>query len=456
MQESAIALDTDYPQAEGILRQYERFGVELGLERIQRLLAALGHPHQSVPIIHVAGSNGKGSVCACLSAMLSAAGYRVGRYTSPHLVSWCERICINDEAIAPDVLRDVLQRIQPAVDPAAPSPTQFEMITAAAWLHFAEQSVDVAVMEVGLGGRLDATNVCDRPLVTVITSLSREHWQRLGPTLTDIAREKAGILKPNCPVVVGPLPPDVESVVQQRAISVGCPVISVAPARADGEGWALYETPEPLRAGSVLRWRYPIPLAGAHQRNNVALAIAVVQVLQGQGWQISLDQMEQGLRHVRWPARMQWLQWHGCRLLVDGAHNAAGAIALRQYVDDESHHQRLQPPFHWVMGFLATKDHAEMLRALLRPGDRVWFVPVSGHATAQPEDLATIARTICPESIYQVCETPLEGLWAAAHHACQGRSPTLILCGSLYLIGSVLQLDPLNKTKLPAPDVPLG
>ena len=450
MQQSAIALGAAYQQAEGILQQYERFGVELGLERIQRLLAALGNPHQSVPVIHVAGSNGKGSVCACLSAILTAAGYRVGRYTSPHLVSWCERICINDQAIAPESLRDVLQQVQHAVDPIAPSPTQFEIITAAAWLYFAEQSVDVAVMEVGLGGRLDATNVCDRPLATVVTSLSREHWQRLGPTLSDIAREKAGILKSNCPAVIGALPPDAEVVVRQRAARVGCSVIPVTPAQADGDGWALYETPEPLRAiASFQQWRYPIPLAGAHQRSNVAVAIAVVQVLQNQGWAITLDQIEQGLQQVRWPARMQWFQWQDCQVLVDGAHNSAGAIALRHYVDRElTQGARLKPPLHWVMGFLATKDHAEMLQAILRPGDRLWFVPVPGHATAQPQALATLAQTICPElSVCQVCETPLQGLQSAAHYAQQARSPTIILCGSLYLIGTVLQTGQLHATE---------
>ena len=184
---------------DNLLKPFQRFGVHLGLERIERLLANLGNPNQRVPIIHVAGTNGKGSVCAYLSSVLTQAGYRVGRYTSPHLVDWTERICLNEQPISAPALEKVVRQVQQAIQPGTNIPTQFEVITAAAWLYFAQANVDVAVIEVGLGGRLDATNVCSQPLVTIITSISREHWQHLGPTLADIAREKAGILKPNCP-----------------------------------------------------------------------------------------------------------------------------------------------------------------------------------------------------------------------------------------------------------------
>jgi dihydrofolate synthase/folylpolyglutamate synthase len=189
-----------------ILKEFEHFGVNLGLERIKLLLAELGNPQTKVPIIHVAGTNGKGSVCAYLSAILTAAGYRVGRYISPHLVDWTERICLNEKPIAREEFVSLLEEIKATIRnrvSAAPCPTQFEVITAAAWLYFAQQQVDIAVMEVGLGGRLDATNVCDRPLVSIITSISWEHWQRLGPTIAHIAREKAGILKPGCPAICG-------------------------------------------------------------------------------------------------------------------------------------------------------------------------------------------------------------------------------------------------------------
>jgi len=191
-----------------LLQPFHHFGVNLGLSRIIKLLDNLGNPHERVPIIHVAGTNGKGSVCAYLSSVLTEAGYRTGRYTSPHLVDWPERICLNEQQISHDELCQLVLTVQAAICFDDEYPTLFEVITAAAWLYFAQQTIDVAVVEVGLGGRLDATNVIADPLVTVITSISREHWQQLGPTVADIAGEKAGILKPGCPVVVGTLPSD--------------------------------------------------------------------------------------------------------------------------------------------------------------------------------------------------------------------------------------------------------
>jgi len=213
-----------------IFKPFQHFGVRLGLERMHQLLAAKGNPHQQVPIIHVAGTNGKGSVCAYLSAVLTQAGYRVGRYTSPHLVDWTERICIKEQPIASGKLQQLLLQVIDAIKLGEESPTQFEVLTAAAWLYFAQEQCDIAVIEVGLGGRLDATNVCDRPLVTIITTISREHWQVLGPTLADIAREKAGILKPGCPAVIGQLPPAAMAVVKQRIAALDCPAIYPEPA----------------------------------------------------------------------------------------------------------------------------------------------------------------------------------------------------------------------------------
>ncbi|MEM9808679.1 MAG: bifunctional folylpolyglutamate synthase/dihydrofolate synthase, partial [Cyanobacteria bacterium P01_D01_bin.56] len=207
---------------DNFLSSFGRFGVNLGLSRIQSLLERLGNPQERVSIVHVAGTNGKGSVCAYVDSVLSAAGYRVGRYTSPHLLNWNERVCINQQPISDKELWRHLQHVAAAIgEPdSAEAPTQFEVFTAAAWSYFAAQSVDIAVIEVGLGGRLDATNVCSQPLVTAIVSLSREHWQRLGPTLADIAREKAGVIKPERPVVIGPLPQVANDVVRKRAMAL--------------------------------------------------------------------------------------------------------------------------------------------------------------------------------------------------------------------------------------------
>jgi dihydrofolate synthase / folylpolyglutamate synthase len=260
---------------DSLLQTFQHFGVNLGLSRIVKLLDNLGNPHHQVPVIHVAGTNGKGSVCAYLSSVLTEAGYRTGRYTSPHLVDWTERICINEQPIDSYKLYELILQVKAAIDSEKESPTQFEVITAAAWLYFAQQQVDVAVVEVGLGGRLDATNVCVQPLVTVITSISREHWQQLGPTIADIAREKAGIIKPGCPVVVGQLPPDAEKVVLSRIIELQCSIITPQPARQIATDWAEYQkiqTPESLK--------YPLPLQGQIQLTNSALALATLEILQ--------------------------------------------------------------------------------------------------------------------------------------------------------------------------------
>ncbi|MGF1540830.1 MAG: bifunctional folylpolyglutamate synthase/dihydrofolate synthase [Pleurocapsa sp.] len=411
-------------QVESLLQPFQRFGVNLGLKRIKRLLVALGNPQDSVPVIQVAGTNGKGSVCAYLSSMLTEAGYRVGRYTSPHLVDWTERICLNEKAITSEALIEVLQKIQEKIDTNAESPTQFEVITAAAWLYFARSHVDIAVMEVGLGGRLDATNVCNQSLVSIITSISREHWQRLGPTLSDIAGEKAGILKPNCPAVIGQLPQEAKEVVTARIKALNCPAVWVEPAKElsiSQSRWARYDGVE-----------YPLPLLGKIQLTNSAIAIAAMQVLQKRGWDIPQLAIQTGMSKTRWPGRLQWITYEKRSILIDGAHNTAAAIALRQYVDT------LNPPVIWVMGMLSTKDHEDIFAALLRPGDELHLVPVPDHSSAVPEELATLATQVCSQlsncQTYGDLFTALTSLWANNSDT----EPLVIVCGSLYLIGHLL------------------
>jgi len=427
---------------DAFLEKFERFGVNLGLEAIQHLLAELGDPHDRVPIIHVAGSNGKGSVCAYLSAVLTEAGYRVGRYTSPHLVGWCERICIRDQPISPEKLHEVLQQVEAAICPDRPSPTQFEVITAAMWLYFAQQKVDLAVIEVGLGGRLDATNVCDRPLVTVITSLSMEHWQRLGPTLTDIAREKAGILKSDCPAVIGQIPSEAAAVVNRRVLALNCPTIYPKPAKDLGGGWADYqgmeeyelklETGEEGSIELVKSFQYQLPLQGAIQLQNSALAIAALQLLRQDGWEFSDEAITDGIANTKWAGRLQWSTYKERQILIDGAHNPASAEVLRQFVDT------LKPaPIHWVMGMLSTKDHADVFKELLKSGDRLYLVPVPGHSSANPQELATLAKQICPD-LADCCV--YETVFAALEMAIeQAELDPIVLCGSLYLIGDFFE-----------------
>ncbi|MGB7519824.1 MAG: folylpolyglutamate synthase/dihydrofolate synthase family protein [Spirulinaceae cyanobacterium] len=410
---------------DSLLQSFQRFGVHLGLERIEQLLAKLGNPHRNVPIIHVAGTNGKGSVCAYLSSVLTAAGYCVGRYTSPHLVDWTERICLNEQPITSETLQELLLKIQGAIEPNQESPTQFEVITAAAWLCFAQSQVDIAVIEAGLGGRLDATNVCDTPLVSVITSLSREHWQRLGPELADIAREKAGILKPGCPGVIGVLPTEATEVVARRIKELNCPAVWIQPAQE-------VTLENGIRGASYEGINYPLPLEGEIQLTNSAIAIATLKILQSKGWQIPLTAIQAGMAKTTWAGRLQWLNWGERNILVDGAHNTAAAKSLRQYVDG------LEVEITWVMGMLSTKDHQDIFQVLLRPGEQLYLVPVPEHSSANPQALASLAKEVCPE--LTDCQT-FSNLPAALEQALlTSNNPKrlIVLCGSLYLVGNFL------------------
>ena len=418
-----------------LLEPFQRFGVNLGLSRIKTLLAALGNPQEQVPIIHVAGTNGKGSVCAYLSSILTESGYRVGRFTSPHLVDWTERIHLNEQPIASSAFIKILQDIQEVIDPNLASPTQFEVITSAAWLYFARSQVDLAVMEVGLGGRLDATNVKDQSLVSIITSLSREHWQRLGPTLADIAGEKAGVLKANCPGVVGQLPVEAREVAEAKARELNIAVNWVNPAQEiciasnDDARWAEYQ--------SV---KYPLPLLGKVQLSNSAIAIATIKLLQQQGWQIPELAIQTGMRKTKWPGRLQWTKWDEQPLLIDGAHNTAAAISLRQYIDT------LNKPVAWVMGMLSTKDHEDIFEVLLKPADELHLVPVPDHSSANPNVLATLANQICPGlDDYQTYPDVFAALNMATEST-QSSDKIMVLCGSLYLIGYIFQHSSISRS----------
>jgi dihydrofolate synthase / folylpolyglutamate synthase len=405
---------------DAILLPWHRSGVKLGLENIKEVLAALGDPHCVLPVVHVAGTNGKGSTCAYLASILTAAGYKVGRYTSPHLVDWNERICIDGQPIETDRLTAIIYQIQnTATDNAL---TKFELITTAAWLYFAQEQVDVAVIEVGLGGRLDATNVIEQPLVSVITSISREHWQQLGETIPEIAAEKAGIIKSGCPVVIGQLPPAAVTVMRQKAIDLQCAFTQIEPAIE------LQPEPQPVLQRRALAYgvEYPLPLLGAVQLHNSALAIATIQVLQKQGWQIDLAAIQQGMAQTQWPGRLQWTIWQGQPLLIDGAHNMESAIALRDYVDT------LNKPVTWVIGMLTTKEHLPILQALLRVGDTVHFVPVPDELTANPAELHKVARSIYPE-----LEVHAHLDWPTGLNAAYLSPNLVVMSGSLYLLGDL-------------------
>jgi dihydrofolate synthase/folylpolyglutamate synthase len=440
------------------LDQYARFGVDLGLDRILALLDRLGNPQNRVPIVHVAGTNGKGSVCASIASILSAAGYRVGRYTSPHLVRWNERVCINGEPIESDHLLAAIEQTIAAIEPNAPTPTQFEVLTAAAWVAFAAAAVDVAVVEVGLGGRLDATNVCDRPLVSAIVSIGRDHWQRLGDSLAAIAGEKAGILKRDRPAVVGLLPKEAQAVVETRVEALACPTTWVEPAH-----WVDRSTLNPSESDlaqskipiptpiPIAQWRdlrYPLPLLGDVQLQNSAVAMAAIEQLRSQGWVISEAAIWAGMAKVRWPGRMEWLRWDDRVFLLDGAHNVEAAQHLRAYVDRSAAGRSIS----WAIAMLAVKDITGVFSALLRPGDQLFAFSVEGHSSATPAELVTIAAQVCPQVTAIACDgltSALDQSLNSSETSSETSRGLTVFCGSLYAIGNAYRDLPLKPTASP-------
>lgn len=410
--------------------------IKLRLDRINNLLEKLGNPHQKFPIIHVAGTNGKGSVCAYTSSVLTEAGYRTGRYTSPHLIDWTERICINECPISKEEFSQLVDKINDLTKLDSDKSTIFEVITAAAWLYFAQQKVDIAVIEVGLGGRLDATNVIDKPLVSVITSIGKDHWQILGETFREIAGEKAGILKAGCPAVVGILPEEAIQVVKSRTEELKCPVVYPQPSHDIGQGWAEYINQEP-EAKSI---KYPLVLQGQVQLANSALAIAALEILRESGWhKITEEAIVNGMAKTKWPGRMQWTTWQNQKLLLDGAHNPASAKVLRNYVDSLTSNQfNNQSQIAWMMGMLGNKDHREIFEELLRPSDSLYLLPIPDEKSALTQELACLAKEVCPSLSF--CGT-FPDLPNALEAALANPDNLVVLCGSLYLVGHFLKLQ---------------
>jgi len=348
----------DYAAARALLDRLPRFEVKPGLERTDRLLASLERPERRYPAIHVAGTNGKGSVVAILDAILRAAGFRVGRFTSPEVLDFRDRITVDGVWLSEREWAEGIERLAPVLASATDIPAQFEAITALALDAFARKGIDIAVVEVGLGGRFDATNLVE-PTVTILTNVSLDHTAILGDSIEKIAWEKAGIAKPGVPWVVGALSPQAAVIVDEEARRVGAPVVSfqeVEVSVADGAA------PDSVALrGTDLPATVEFALPGAYQRENLRIALRTVQLLRERGFTISADAIEEGLRTVRWPGRLEVVR-HSPDVVLDGAHNVAGARALAEEI------VRRVPDAgrrHLVFGVLADKDVDGILSALV-------------------------------------------------------------------------------------------
>ena len=412
--------------ADEILARLEPLGVRLELDIFRRLLAALGEPQRRVPALLVAGTNGKGSVAALLDAIARAAGLRVGLYTSPHLERWEERIRVGGAPIAAPALASRLERALAAARRCGlPPPTPFEALTAAAWLEFGRAAVDLAVVEVGLGGRLDATNACD-PVLSLITRVALDHRAELGADLAAIAREKAGILRRGTPAVVAAQEPNALAALREAAARIGAPLhLAADEVRVGAAEWRGL-------AGHRLRLATPagvhaleLPLAGEHQIANAAVAVRAAELAAARWPAIDSDAIRRGVAACRWPGRLEAFAapGGGTTVLLDAAHNPDGAAALARFLE------RLGQPYTLVFGCLADKDAREMLPRLVRGATSLVLTRPPSPRARPPEQLLALV----PAGLAAAVEEEPRSALGRALAAGPG---LLVVSGSIYLVGA--------------------
>ena len=400
-----------YDETLSYLHSLRQFGFKPGLESTRRLATLAGNPQDALRFIHVAGTNGKGSVCAMLDAIHRVAGRRVGLYTSPHLIRFGERIRVQGEPIPDEALSRLTHFLKVAAESANPplEPTFFEFTTVLALLWFAECRVDLVVWETGLGGRFDATNIVT-PLASVVTQIGLDHMAVLGPTIGHIASEKAGIFKEGVPALTSATDPDALAILEFKAREVGAPFL-------------------PVGASAVTHFHFDLALLGEHQRWNGALAAATVRTLRFL-LPVSDDEMARGFAAVRWPGRLQVLRRGERILLLDGAHNRDGIASLRTAL--ERHFPGRAPVL--VLGMLADKEWKEMARTLGPLAARIITTPVASTRTVPPADLKAACLASGVTRPIRVTSSLAEALRGCV------ADPFVLVAGSLYLIGEALEL----------------
>ena len=410
-------------EAIAYIENYTWSTTRLGLDRTRALLSALGDPQKELRFIHVAGSNGKGSTCAMLDAILRAAGYRVGLYTSPYIEDFCERIRVNGENIPGERLAAITERVRIFADAMEDHPSQFELVTAIAMEHFRVSGCDIVVLEVGMGGALDSTNAIDAPEVAVITNIGLEHTEYLGSTLTEIAGTKAGIIKPGCACVCYDSAPEVVDVVKAVCEEKGVPLTPVDFARAGT-----------LRSdldGQVFLWdgnEYRLRLLGPHQVHNAAVVLETVDALRRRGWHISDKAVSAGLRDVIWPARMEVMN-RSPLFILDGGHNPQCAQALADSVKELLPGRKVV----FLTGVLADKDYAAVMDTILPLAQA--FVCLTPYSARALPAQALADHLLSRGAKAEACEDVAEGIQKAL--ALAGEDGAVVAFGSLYLAGAI-------------------
>ena len=392
----------------------ERLGMKFGLENIAALCTALGEPQRAFRSVIVAGTNGTGSVTAMVECGLRAAGHRTARYTSPHLTHLEERFVLAGREVDTQTLREAAGRVQATVHDLLTArrldapPTFFEFATAAAFVLFRDAEVEIAVLEVGLGGRLDSTNVVT-PIAAAITSIDFDHQAQLGPTLAAIAREKAGVIKPGIPVVCGPLPAPAETVIREVCASLGATYV---PASA-----------QDLESAAFQDRRFS--LRGAHQRDNAAVAVALLREIDTLGWRVPEAALHVAVTEVEWPGRLEELRYGGARVLLDAAHNPAGARALAVFMRDNGWTGSVL-----VFGAMRDKDAAAMLSELAPACRSIVCTTAQTPRAASAADLAATAALVAAGLPVEAVADPADALARAS-----SLSTRVVAAGSIFLIG---------------------
>ncbi|MBP1723419.1 MAG: FolC bifunctional protein [Deltaproteobacteria bacterium] len=434
----------DYRSSLDYLFGLQRFGIKLGLSNITALLKHLGNPHQGLKAVHIAGSNGKGSTAAFLTSILRRAGCRVGLYTSPHLIDFSERIQVDgvpirEERVArlTDRIREIVREMERSgelwadasdfppgkdIDPQKATITFFEFTTAMAFLHFQEAKVDIVILETGMGGRLDATNVID-PILSLITSISLEHQQYLGKNLLQIAGEKAGIIKPGRPLLITARQPRVVELFGRRCREQGAPFYAFGK-----EFWGKQIGPRLMDfQGIRYRWNaLRLGLAGSHQVVNASLALAAGEILMEEGFPINEDRVREGIAGAKWPGRLE-LIGDSPRVLLDGAHNPGATRALKKALEEEFPRKRLI----LVLGIMADKEIPRMMSDLIPLADLLFLSRPQMDRAASLENLRKHA------SVWKkpTWEVPDVGTAVGKAMAEAGMDDLVVVTGSLFTVG---------------------
>ncbi len=427
----------NYEEALEYIHGTYKFGSKLGLDNIKTLLKRLGNPEKNLKVIHVAGTNGKGSVCSMLQSVLTTAGYKTGLYTSPYIQRFNERIRIGEEMISDDALADLTAEVKEAVDAMLSEglthPTEFEVVTAIGFLYYAREQVDILVLEVGLGGRGDSTNVIDQPLAAVITPVDYDHMEYLGNTLAAIAGEKAGIIKAHCSVVVGQQDPEALKVIVEKAEALEAPLVRGIAEELEVHESSLHGQVFSAVLGGRHYERIKVSLPGLHQVDNCLVALMVLQVLEEkQLLSIPEEALRKGLATVHWMGRLEILQQDPL-FILDGAHNLAGARTLAKSI----HMLLPEQSVTLLTGMMADKDVRGFLRIILPYVHRVVVTKPDNPRAMDPDKLGGLIIETFGQQMEKVVVEPNIEKAVEEALAVTPEQGAVICAGSLYMLGSV-------------------